>query len=453
MRTYSLKKQRGIPLYEALYRAIREDILSGKLQPGEKLPSKRTLAENLELGKSTVEAAYSQLLDEGYIVSREKVGYFVENMQLRRWKTTEKVAFSEPQAALKVDLTANGTGHFPFTVWNKLQREVLLDFDKKLLSPLPNFGAMELRQAIAAHLADFRGMQVDPENILIGAGTDFLYNIIVQLLGRSRVFAVEDPGYSKIRSIYTAGGARCCSIPVETYQLPGEASVAHTSPSHQFPTGMVMPLGRRKELVQWVNVADRYIIEDDFDSEFRLSGHPRPALQSMAPERVIYMNSFSKSLAPSIRISFLVLPEHLTAQFRKYLNFYSCTVPSFEQYTLSRFLSRGYFEKHINRMRKFYAARRSGILQQLAKCSLADRLTVMEQEAGLHFLLEIDTKLSDDALVAAMAGMGVRVQMLSQYYADAQDAPPHRMVVNYSGLEEEQLEQALTALEQCLRSA
>ena len=196
MRTYTLKKQPGLPLYESLYRAIREDILTGALQPGEKLPSKRALASNLEVGKTTVEGAYNQLLEEGYISSRERSGYFVEAVEQRQApRPASRYPFPGPEAPAGADLTDNGTGQFPFSVWIRLQREVILDYGQKLLLPMDSRGALEARQAIARSLSDFRGMDVDPENILLGAGTDFLYNLLLQLLGQDKVYAVEDPGY------------------------------------------------------------------------------------------------------------------------------------------------------------------------------------------------------------------------------------------------------------------
>ena len=452
MLTYELKKSPGVPLYEALYRCIRGDILSGALRPGEKLPSKRALAENLEVSKITVEAAYSQLLSEGYICSKEKVGYFVETVERRNPVPTAPALHPKEDAACLLDLTANGTEQFPFSVWSRLQREVMLDFGESLLAPLPNRGVPELRQAIAGHLAAFRGMRVDPENILIGAGTDFLYNLLIQLLGREKVYAVEEPGYGKIRKIYAAGGVQTVSAAMDDRGvLPeslGSADVLHISPSHHFPTGIVTPVSRRRELLDWSNGGEKWIIEDDYDSEFRFDAHPVPAMQSLDDGgRVIYMNSFSKSLAPSIRISYMVLPAGLMAAFQQKLGFYSCTVPSFEQYTLARFLSRGFFEKHINRMRKFYKNRRNAVVSLLEKCSFSDKLTIQEQDAGLHFLLNVDTSLSDQSLTEKLAALGIRVRALSSYYHD-QSEDLHCLVINYSGLKEERLAAALAVISQ-----
>ena len=447
MLTYELKKQPGVPLYEALYRCIRADILSGSLAPGQKLPSKRALAANLEVSKITVEGAYDQLLAEGYIRSREKVGYYVEQVERLH---SEKNTVPEPARPERkdgdLDLTANGSTDFPFSVWSRLQREVVLDLGEKLLQPLHNQGVWELRHAIAAHLAGFRGMQVSPDHILVGAGTDFLYNLLIQLLGRDKIYAVEEPGYGKIRALYAANGVKCVSAAMDSRGVLPEsleqAQVLHISPSHHFPTGLVTPVGRRSELLQWAAAQpERYIIEDDYDSEFRFDAHPMPTMESLdRAGRVIYMNTFSKSLAPSIRISYMVLPPALMEQFRSKLGFYSCTVPSFEQYTLERFLSRGYFEKHINRMRKAYRTRRNQVVAALKESPFAPRLTILEQDAGLHFLVKVDTALPDAELVKRCAAAGIRVRSLGSYYhGTGLRADSRCLVINYSGLRPEQI--------------
>ena len=444
MLTYELKKAPGMPLYEALYRHIRDDILTGQLRPGEKLPSKRALAENLEVSKITVENAYNQLLQEGYIRSVEKVGYFVETVER---VTPVAVVSPEPETRQEtgVDLTANESVRFPFSVWNRLQREVMLDLGQALLQKLPNQGLLELRQAIARHLAQFRGMHVRPEHILVGAGTDFLYNLLVQLLGRDKRYGVEEPGYDKIRKIYGAAGAVCVDVTMDRQGVRVadlcHADVLHISPSHHFPTGLVTPLSRRQELLNWARQKeDRWIIEDDYDSEFRFAAHPMPTMQSMDSGKVIYMNTFTKTLAPSIRISYMVLPGELMEQFQKKLGFYSCTVPGFEQYTLARFLDEGHFEKHINRMRRFYKARRNKVLAAITACPAADRLTVLEENAGLHFLVRVDTRMTDEELVELCRRAGIQVQTLRSYYRGAVPSWARRcLVVNYSGLREEQM--------------
>ena len=453
MLTYELKKAPGVPLYEALYRCIRGDILSGALAPGERLPSKRALAQNLEVSKITVETAYAQLLAEGYIRAQEKVGYFVEYQPQPR-QVAIPAKEEKTTAETLLDLTGAGTEKFPFSVWSRLQREVMLDYGEKLLLPLPPQGIPELRLAIAEHLAGFRGMQVNPDQVIIGAGTDFLYNLLIQLLGRDKIYAVEDPGYGKIARIYQAGGVQCMSVPMDNRgvrpEALGDAQVLHISPAHHFPTGLVTPVDRRQELLNWARTRDGYIIEDDYDSEFRFDAHPKPTMQSLDHSgRVIYMNTFSKSLAPSIRISYMILPPALMGQFREKLGFYSCTVSSFEQYTLARFLRRGHFEKHINRMRKFYRNRRNQVMEALMACPHREKLTIREEDAGLHFLLRVETQLSDQALMDHWAKFGIRVRALSSYYhAEIPDREHHNLVVHYAGLREEDLEQVLILIRQ-----
>ena len=450
MLTYELKKAPGVPLYEALYRCIRRDILSGKLAAGEKLPSKRALAAHLEVSKITVEAAYNQLLAEGYIRSQEKVGYFAENLQ----KLPSPAPI--PEAAVQhaedlIDLTGDSPSHFPFSVWSRLQREVMLDLGEGLLLPLHKQGLPQLRCAIAWHLQQFRGMQVDPDNILVGAGTDFLYNLLVQLLGRDKRYGVEEPGYSKIQKIYEAAGAACNLLNLDKEGVDpedlGDTQVLHISPSHHFPSGIVMSNARRRTLLDWAAAdSDRYIIEDDYDSEFRFNAHPMPALHTLdGGGKVIYLNTFSKTLAPSIRISYMVLPGSLMEKFRRTLGFYSCTVPSFEQYTLERFISRGHFEKHINRMRKHYKSIRNRVLTAITGCKYADHFTILEENAGLHFLLQVDLPLTDAQLTQTCRKLGLRVAPLSSYYRFPEENS-HCLVVNYSGLTEE----ALTGLEKIL---
>ena len=441
MLTYELKKAPGVPLYEALYRCIRADILSGKLCAGQKLPSKRALSEHLEVSKITVESAYAQLLAEGFITSREKVGYFVESITGFCSAPQRQPPVPADPVSTAIDLTGSHPADFPFSVWAKLQREVMLDLAAALLQPMPHAGIEPLRQAIADHLRQFRGMQVSAEDIFVGAGTDFLYNILVQLLGREKVYAVEEPGYGKIRRIYAAAGANCIGVPLDgSGVIPdrlANAQVLHISPNHHFPTGIVTPLSRRQALLEWAQLSqDRWIIEDDYDSEFRFDAHPMPALQSLDGQgTVIYMNTFSRSLAPAIRIGYLVLPRVLHQE----LGFYGCTAACFEQHTLARFISRGYFEKHINRMRKFYKSRRNRVLSLLTNSRYREHITILEENAGLHFLVQ--TGIEEQQLKAFCREAGIKIRTLSDYYHGS--VPENRkgcLVVNYGGLTDAEMD-------------
>ena len=237
-------------------------------------------------------------------------------------------------------------------------------------------------------------------------------------------------------------------MPIEAVRREN-ADILYVMPSHQFPLGTVMPLKQRLELLKWASEKEgRYLIEDDHDSEYRYKGKPIPSLQSIDhEEKVIYLGTFSKSIAPSLRISYMVLPAGLMARFREKLGFYGCTVPSFEQYTLARFLDRGYFEKHINRMRKFYRARRNRVIDALERCPAANRFTILEQDAGLHFLLRVNTPQSGASLARLFAAQGLKVQPLSDFYTVPTEESRQYLVINYSAVDEEKLVEALGRLQ------
>ena len=461
MLTYPLTKNGGVSLYEQLYRRIKDDILTGRLTAGEKLPSKRALAAHLEVSVITVKNAYEQLAAEGYIYGVEKKGYYVSPVQ--RPLTAQlprQEAVPPAEHHWEMDLVTNSIAaeDFPFTVWARLMRQTILEQGTGLLRAMPPQGAPELRHAIAAYLRQFRGMAVDAEQIIIGAGTEVLYSMLVQLLGRDKRYAVEDPGYGKIARIYRSSQAEVVSVPLDAAGLSvaaldaAGADVVHISPSHHYPTGIVMPIARRQELLHWAErEPDRFILEDDYDSEFRFVGRPIPTLFSVDEGgRVIYLNTFSKTIAPSIRISYMVLPHRLLPAFREKLGFYSSTVSGFEQYTLARFMAEGYYEKHLNRMRKRYHQKRDAVIACIRGGSLAERARITEEDAGLHFLMTLDTPLPDGALRRLAAQRGVRLAMLSEYYNDPAAAPPHVLVVNYSGVELEKLPRALARLAEIL---
>lgn len=473
--TYSFADLGSDSLYEHLYKCIKNDILNGVLTIGEKLPSKRNFAKNLNISTITVENAYAQLMAEGYIYSLPKKGYFVadistsvlENTSAARFPVTEVPVAQVPVAQVPVtqnpyfaDFVSNSitADNFPFSIWAKIIREVISEESDALMTNPPSGGIPELRNAIAQYLFQFRGMKVDPAQIIIGAGTEYLYGLLIQLLGNDNTFAVEDPGYRKIAQIYNCHQANCKHIPLDNYGVEltaleeSGADIIHISPSHHYPTGIVTPISRRYELLGWASKSSsRYIIEDDYDCEFRLQGKPIPSLQSIdVMEKVIYINTFSKSLASTIRISYMVLPHHLLERFYRQLGFYSCTVSNFEQYTLARFISQGYFEKHINRTRNFYKTQRDTLLNCIKNSPLASRSTIMEEDAGLHFLLKLDTKLSDEDLIEKAKQAGLHIACLSKYYYKPQKLMEHTLVMNYSGLEPEKIPEAVQRLCTCL---
>ena len=460
MLTYSFENKGSDSLYEYLYKQIKKDILSYTLSAGEKLPSKRTLAKNLNISTITVENAYAQLMAEGYIYSVPKSGFYVSDISSK--KTPQKTEPSKSDIAdthtttYFADFVNNSTqsNNFPFSTWTKIMREIMSDMSEKLMVRSPSSGVPELRQAISNYLYQFRGISVEPEQIIVGAGTEYLYGLIIQLLGQDKTYAIEDPGYQKISKIYDANKVKSVhigmdesGIDIKTLESSG-ADILHISPSHHFPTGIVTPISRRYEILSWASKSpDRYIIEDDYDSEFRLLGKPIPSLQSIdVLDKVIYMNTFSKSLSSTIRISYMVLPKPLIAKYNRELSFYSCTVSNFEQYTLARFIEAGHLEKHINRMRNYYRGQRDAILEAIKSQPDFSLTTIKEENSGLHFLLEVNTKLPDETLIGNAKGNGINISCLSQYYYQKDRTKEHTIIINYSGLDKIHIEEAIKRL-------
>lgn len=463
MLTYSFADLGSDSLYEHLYKCIKNDILQGALKSGEKLPSKRSFAKNLGISTITVENAYAQLIAEGYLYAIPKKGYYIADIKTASLKsesvlTMENVTLTSGQSTYLADFTSNQTDsdQFPFSIWSKLIRELLNDSRVDLMTNPPCGGILLLRKAIAKHLRAFHGLTVSPEQIIIGAGTEYLYGLLIQLLGQDKTYAIEDPGYNKIARIYKSHQVSCCHVSMDHagIQIPAleeqNVDVVHISPSHHFPTGIVMPISRRYELLGWASKSDsHYIIEDDYDSEFRLTGQVIPTLQSIdVLEKVIYINTFTKTLSSTVRISYMVLPKHLVNAFYSRLSFYSCTVSNFEQYTLAHFINNGYFEKHINRMRNYYHHKRDILLQAIHNSKLNSYVTISEEDAGLHFLMHVCTTLSDEDFCIKAEQKGIKISSLSQYYFSAPQTTMHTFIINYSSIQEDAIEEAIERLYQ-----
>ena len=458
MLTYAMEDRGGLPLYEYLYRCIRRDILSGALAAGERLPSKRALAEHLRLSVITVEGAYSQLEAEGYVYTRPKQGFFVCPVQQVPEPPRPAVIPPEPVPPVwKLDLARNqaDSSRFPAATWARLTRQVLSE--GSFLTPGPHQGLYALRRAIADDLRARKGMTVSPEQVVIGAGAEYLYILLAQLLGRQSVVAVEDPGYPKIRQVYRKYGVSCRPIPLDRQGMDpaslaaSGATAVHLSPNHHYPTGTITTIGRRQTLLRWAEDQDATIIEDDYDSECRFAGRPIPALQSIdTGGRVVYMNTYSQTISPSMRMGFMVLPPRLLERYRRELGFYACAVPVLDQHVLARFLSGGYYEQHLSRMRKEYRTRRDAVLAAFRSSPFAGRVTISEQGAGLHFLLRLDTALDDETLRQRAESLGVRLAFLSEYSTDPREAYAHTLVVNYGGLEPEHLAETMSLLAEVL---
>ena len=472
MLTYDLRSRGTSSLYEFLYQSIREDIARGRIPCGTKLPSKRNLAQHLDIGVATVTAAYDQLITEGFVRTEQRRGYFVEDVSEFRCKpvTPQVKDLNDHDPEYFVDLKANRTSVslFPATVWGRYMREALSLPSDNLLRSIPFNGLPELRRAIASYLRRTRGMDVSPDCIIIGAGSEYLYGRLLQMLGPTTTFAMENPGYRKFAAISKAFGNPWRPVPIDESGLlvdeleESGADVVHVSPANHFPTGIVMPIKRRLELFEWANRArKRYIIEDDYDSEFRYSGRLiMPLFADDASDKVIYLNAFSKTMVPSLRISYMVLPPKLLARYVDTMSFYSCTVSSFEQYALARFIDEGHLERHINRTRNFYRRQREAVLREIAQSPLAEISHVEERNAGTHFLLYVRTSLTHDQVRQRGAEQGLNISLFNDYLLRDGDGLSERTtkrfgpysngvtarVLNYAGIEPERLSETVRRL-------
>lgn len=465
MITYTFTNTGSDSLYEYLYKCIKNDILQGNIRAGEKLPSKRTFAKNLGISVITVENAYEQLIAEGYIYSIPKKGFYVTDLKKeveteKKTVTKEMVPITGGESGYFADFTSNQTQSelFPFTVWTRMIREVLGENQIQLMTNPPCGGIYPLREAIAKYLKEFRGMTVLPEQIIIGAGTEYLYGLLIQLLGTDKIYAVENPGYRKIAKIYRSWKVACEYIDMDEEGVQiGElqrkrVDILHISPSHHYPTGIVMPVSRRYELLGWAAKSNsHYIIEDDYDSELRLGGQPIPTMQSIdVSDRVIYMNTFTKTLASTVRISYMILPPPLLEQFYERLSFYSCSVSNFEQYTLGKFIEEGFFEKHINRLRNHYHKKRDILLGAIRESRLGDLVHISGEEAGVHFLMEIQTEKEEKEFLTCAQTQGIRLSPLSAHYHNRETERKNVYVMNYSSVQMEDAQEIVRRLERCV---
>ena len=371
MPQYSINPQFKQPAYLQLYNQLREDITRGLCPYGSRLPSKRFLAAETGTSVITVQHAYDLLADEGYIESRERSGYYVSYKENELFPVA---AMTEESAAELSELTdvheisdipirgpvvTPEQEQFPFNTLAKIARKVLSEYGESLLVRSPNSGTVFLRETIAQYLARSRRMNVTPDQIIIGSGSEYLYNLIVQMLGRERIFALEDPSYEKIRLVYEASGVCCRMLPMdrEGVRLSAlkktDATVLHVTPFNSYPSGITATASRRAGYIRWASAEDKFIIEDDFDSEFSMSTKAEDTLFSLEPEKsVIYMNTFTRTISPAVRVGYMVLPAQLSAALQEKISFYSCTVPVFTQHMLAELIRSGDFERHINRVRR-----------------------------------------------------------------------------------------------------
>lgn len=459
-------------LYQQIYEHIRDEIRKGKLLTGEKLPSTRLLAEYLQVSRSTVDFAYGQLVAEGYVESRPCSGYFVSQVEdvlsltleepVRYGKGKDVPNSASKQKRQKQDADrlcgvsydfsphAVSLKDFPFATWKKITRSILVDANSEIFALGDAQGDWELRETISRYLHSSRGVNCRPEQIILGAGNDYLFLLLGKILGDGITAAMEDPTYMRAYQVFASFAGKMCAIPMDGSGMDVElleksgATVAYIMPSHQYPTGIVMPIGRRLELLKWAQRAEnRFLIEDDYDSEFRYRGKPIPSLQaSDRSGRVIYMGTFSKSIAPAIRVGYMVLPETLLGKYYEQCGFYASTVSRIDQRILNEFIREGYFERYLNRMRKIYRNRHDFLLEELT--GFQKEFQISGENAGLHILLSSRSGIAEKELLAKAIQAGVRLYGMSKNCVGVKREST--VLIGYGAMEEEELKKGLALL-------
>ncbi len=446
-------------LYMQLYKYLVCEISTGRLKSGEKLPSKRRLAQDLRLAVNTIDTAYQMLVAEGYVFAKPKSGFFVQKTDMKlaeksapcilRHDTQEK---KSDKYLYNFETSSIDTELFPYKTWRRIQRDIMAG-SPAFLNHGARQGDENLRTAIAEHLHEYRGARCTAQQIIVGAGIEYLLSLLARLFCECK-FAVENPGYARTHRILENNGADVVFIPLDDSGLcvdeleKSGAKLAYVTPSHQFPAGITMPIARRTQLLAWADSADgRYIIEDDYDSEFRFDTKPVPCLQGLGSgERVIYISTFSKSIAPAIRIGYMVLPQPLLSIFNERFGFYSSTVSRFEQQTLAGFMSGGFYARHLNRLRIEYRQRRDALLKAIYHYFGQSGAAVYGSHTGLHLLVRINGGMTEQQLKAAAEQNGVHLNGLSEYYYAGAECPSSTVVLGYAGMTQSYIEAAVKRL-------
>ena len=460
--TMNLKSHSKIPLYEQIYGYIKTDIQSGRIGYREKLPSTRALSKHLEVSRSTVELAYEQLLSEGYIEAEPYRGYFVaqtEELYCLKKERVQPALPKEEKKKYRYDFSPNGVDlrSFPYNAWRKLSKDILMDDRTELFRSGDSKGEYGFREAIGSYLHQARGVNCSPDQIIVGAGSDYILMLLSMVLGKEHRIAFEDPAYKQAYRMANALSYETVPVSLDKNGMmvsaleESGADIAYVTPSHQYPTGTVMPINRRMELLRWALKGEgRYIVEDDYDSEYRYKGKPIPALQGYdAHEKVVYLGTFSRSVAPAIRLSYMVLPQPLMEEYERKNGFVHTTVSKVDQLIMQRFLEEGYYERHLNKTRALYKSRHDLLLDGLKPMS--DILTVSGEHAGVHLLLTFRNGMTEEELIKRAAKEEIRVYGLSDYRIRETGEEKPTILLGYANLTEEQIRDAVKILEGCFR--
>ena len=459
MLTVELKSKDKMPLYEQLYLKIRGLITEGELAEGEKLPSERGLALNLQISRNTVTLAYEQLYAEGYVEVRPQSGYYVNKID--RINSEKKEEFTDiknecvnPEPEYEYDFSPFSLckESFPYRMWDRLYRKCMRDRGEELFNLGERQGDLELRVAIAKYLFGYRGLIIKPENMIIGAGTGYLLQLLEHLIDEKSIIAMENPTYMQAYRIFSSLNREVRPISLDENGLKveelkrSEAKAVYLTPSHQFPTGVVMPIKRRKEILGWAAGEDRYIIEDDHDSEFRYKGLPIPPLKAIdTGNKVVYLGTFSRTIAPAIRIGFMVLPDGLLKVYRRKLAFLACTVPRIDQAVLTEFILGGHYERHINKARKIYKSRHDKLISSLKV--FGDKVKIMGGNAGMHLMVKFKLDMSEEEVVSRAEKSGIKLVGLSKHrIGENPESSEAYILIGYGNISEHRIEEGIKIL-------
>lgn len=454
----TLNTKSKMPLYEQIYQYIKQEIQNQALACGTQLPSTRSLAAHLDVSRSTVDLAYEQLLSEGYIESIPCRGYYVSQLeglyQLVPERSLPKPSQKGAQRNYRYDFSPRGIDlhSFPYNVWRKLSKEILLDERTTLWKSGDSRGEEGLRDAIRTYLHQARGVNCSSDQIVVGAGNEYLLMLLSMMIGTRHRIAFENPTYRQAYRVFQNLGYDVTTVDMDQYGMQvnrldeSGANLAYVMPSHQYPLGIVMPMKRRMELLKWASEQEgRFVIEDDYDSEFRYKGRPIPALQGHDVHgRVVYLGTFSKSIAPAIRVSYMVLPRKLLETYQEMCGFMSCTVPKPDQLVVEQFIKQGYYERHLNKMRALYKGRHDVLLAQLKP--LLSACCISGEHAGVHLLLTFPEGKSEDALIRAAAEHQIKVYGLSEYDTDSRSTGRATILLGYANMLETDIVEATKVL-------
>ncbi|HEY3425232.1 MAG TPA: PLP-dependent aminotransferase family protein [Negativicutes bacterium] len=456
---FLLDAKSKIPLYRQLYQQLRNKILNGELDSQTKLPSNRRLCTDLRISRNTVDIAYQQLLSEGYIVAKPRSGYYVETIHNTKLPAFMEPAQPEPPAEpITKKITYDfqygklNSQTFPFSQWQRLTNECLRNYQEQLISYSSFMGELGLRKEILKYLRDYRDIRCTVDQILVTSGTEHCLNLACQLLKPlTSIIAIEDPGFAAAYLTFLNQGFQLQPIPLNHHGLnvkmlrTSAAKAVYVTPSHQFPTGRIMSITRRLRLIEWAYEQDAFIIEDDYSCHLRYDVKPIPALQGLAPDKVIYIGSFSKILLPSLRVAYMVLPKDLAQQLSRTAETLVCSVPFLIQKPLELFLQEGHFESHLRKMLRHFKKKHDTLVHAL-KENFGDTISITGMNAGLHLLLQINWPVSAQDLVEQAAMSGVNIHAKGNLWVESEPGPSARILLGFSNIALEDIPMAISLL-------